>query len=160
MTIEYNVISLEEAQRMIAAARTYIREQSLPPMAMWVCDKAGHTVAVARLDGTAARYVEAAHRKAYSAAIFERDTVGIIDFWEGQAKQGHQREADWNDPMVTTLAGGYCVCNGQRGGNLQMWDVIGGFGVAGDDVPEHENAIAEVAVQALGEGYRHRRDWR
>jgi uncharacterized protein GlcG (DUF336 family) len=111
------------------------------------------------MDGTAARYVHAAHRKAYSAAVFERDTAGIIDFWEGQAKQGHQREADWNDSMVTTLPGGYCVCNGRRGGNMQMWDVIGGFGAAGDDVEEHENAVAEAAISALGEGYRHRRDW-
>jgi hypothetical protein len=46
------------------------------------------------------------------------------------AGKSHQREADWNDPMVTTLPGGYCVCNGRRGGNLQMWDVIGGFGAA------------------------------
>jgi uncharacterized protein GlcG (DUF336 family) len=160
MTIEYNVVSLDDAERMIAAARAYIKDNGLPPMALWVCDKAGVTVASVRMDGTPARYAEAAHRKAYSAAIFERDTIGIIDFWEGQAKQGHQREADWNDPMVTTLPGGYCVCNGRRGGNLQMWDVIGGFGAAGDDVPEHENGVAEAAIAALGEGYRHRRDWR
>jgi uncharacterized protein GlcG (DUF336 family) len=159
MTIEYNVISLDEAQKMITAAVVYVRRNGLPPMAVWICDKAGKTVASARMDGTAARYVEAAHRKAYSAAIFERDTSGIIDFWEGQAKQGHQREADWGDPMVTTLPGGFCVCNGRRGGNMQMWDVIGGVGVAGDDVEEHENGVAEAAVQSLGEGYRHRRDW-
>ena len=119
---------------MIAAAVDYIKANNLPPMCLWVCDKAGVTVASMRMDGTAARYVHAAHRKAYSSAVFERDTAGIIDFWEGQAKSGHQREADWNDPMVTTLPGGYCVCNGRRGGNLQMWDVIGGFGSAGDDV--------------------------
>jgi uncharacterized protein GlcG (DUF336 family) len=158
-TIEYNVVSQDEAQRMIAAAVDYIKANNLPPMCLWVCDKAGVTVASLRMDGTAARYVHAAHRKAYSSAVFERDTAGIIDFWEGQAKAGHQREADWNDPMVTTLPGGYCVCNGRRGGNLQMWDVIGGFGAAGDDVEEHENGVAEAAIAALGEGFRHRRDW-
>jgi hypothetical protein len=40
-----------------------------------------------------------------------------------------------------------------------MWDVIGGFGAAGDDEAEHENAVAEAAIASLGEGYRHRRDW-
>jgi uncharacterized protein GlcG (DUF336 family) len=40
-----------------------------------------------------------------------------------------------------------------------MWDVVGGVGVAGDDDETHENGVAEVAIQALGEGFRHRRDW-
>ena len=159
MAIEYNVLSLDEAQKMIDAAVKHAKATSLPPMAIAVVDKAGKMIASARMDGAAARYVAAAHRKAYSAAVFERDTAGIIDFWDGQAKQGHKGPADWNDPMVTTLPGGYCVCHGQRGGVLSMWDVIGGVGVAGDDVADHENAVAEAAVQALGEGYRHRRGW-
>jgi len=159
MAIEYNVLSLDEAQKMIDGAVKHVRSSSLPPMAIAVVDKAGKMIASARMDGAAARYVAAAQRKAYSAAVFERDTAGIIDFWDGQAKQGHKGPADWNDPMVTTLPGGYCVCHGQRGGVQSMWDVIGGVGVAGDDVADHENAVAEAAVQALGEGYRHRRGW-
>lgn len=159
MAVEYNVLGLEDAQTMIEAALSHVRQKGLPPMAVCVVDKAGRMIASARMDGTAARYVDAAHRKAYSAAVFERDTAGIIDFWEGQARQGHQREADWNDRMVTTLAGGFVVCHGRRGGHLSMWDVVGGIGVAGDDAADNENEVAEVAIQALGEGFRHRRDW-
>src|SRR5918992_56020 len=110
MTIEYRVLSLDEAQRMIEAAMAYVRTEGLPPMAIVVVDKAGKMIAGARMDGVAARYVDAAHRKAYSAAVFERDTAGIIDFWDNQARQGHKGPADWNDPMVTTLPGGFVVC--------------------------------------------------
>jgi uncharacterized protein GlcG (DUF336 family) len=159
MAIEYNVLALDDAQTMIDAALEHVKKTGLPPMAVVVVDKAGKMIASARMDGVAARYIDAAVRKAYSAAIFERDTAGIIDFWDNQAKQGHKGPADWNDPMVTTLPGGFVVCNGRRGGHLSMWDVVGGIGVAGDDVEDHENGIAEAAIQALGEGFRHRRDW-
>lgn len=159
MAIEYNILSLEEAQKMIDAALAHVAATGLPPMAVVVADKAGKIIASARMDGVAPRYYDAAHRKAYTAAIFERDSLGVIDFWAGQEKQGHRGPHDWNDRMVTTLPGGFVVCNGRRGGNLSMWDVVGGVGVAGDDEAEHEDKVAEVAVQALGEGFFHRRGW-
>jgi uncharacterized protein GlcG (DUF336 family) len=159
MSLEYYVLGLEEAHRMIDVAMAYVMENRLPPMAIVVADKAGKVIAGARMNGTAPRYIDAAHRKAYTAAIFERDTVGVIDFWANQEKQGHRGPHDWNDRMLTTLPGGFCVCFGRRGGNLSMWDVVGSIGVAGDDVKEHEDAVAEAAVQSLGEGFRHRADW-
>jgi uncharacterized protein GlcG (DUF336 family) len=159
MAIEYNTLSLEEAQNMIAAALAYVQQNGLPAMAVVVADKAGQVIASARMNGVHRRYYDAAHRKAYSAAIFERDTLGIIDFWGGQEKQGHRGPHDWNDRMVTTLPGGFVVCNGRRGGNQSMWDVIGGVGVAGDDIAEHEDAVADVAVSSLGEAFFHRKGW-
>ena len=159
MSLVYNVLGVEEAQRMIDGAMAYVKANNLPPMAIVVTDKAGKIVASVRMNGTPARYIDAAHRKAYTAAVFERDTAGVIDFWANQERQGHRGPHDWNDRMVTTLPGGYCVCYGKRGGNLSMWDVVGGIGVAGDDEKEHEDAVAEASVQSLGEGFRHRQDW-
>jgi len=43
------------------------------------------------------------------------------------------------------------VCHGK--------DVVGGIGVAGGNQHISDEAFAELAVEALGEGFRHRVDW-
>ena len=159
MSIEYNVLGLEEAQKMIEAALAHVKASSLPPMAVVVADKAGKVIASARMNGVSPLHYDAAHRKAYTSAIFERDTLGVIDFWANQERQGHRGPHDWGDRMLTTLPGGFVVCFGRRGGNLSTWDVVGGIGVAGNDEEKDEAAVAEAALQALGDGFRHRRDW-
>ena len=158
MPLEYNVLSLAEAQALVAAAIDHVERAGLPPIAVVVVDKAGEIIASARMDGVSPLYIKAAHRKAYSSAAFERDTAGIIDFWEGQARNGHQGPMDWNDSMVTTLPGGLCICNGHLGGPFGSFDVVGGLGVASEGEAD-ETAIAEAALRALGDGFRHRRDW-
>jgi uncharacterized protein GlcG (DUF336 family) len=159
MPLEFNVLGLEEGQKMIEAAMKYTKANDLPPMAIVVADKAGKIIASARMNGASPRYIDAAHRKAYTAAIFERDTLGLIEFWGNQERQGHRGPHDWNDRMFTSLPGGLVVCHGQRGGNLGTWDVVGGIGVAGDDEKAHEGAVASAGLEALGEGFRHRGDW-
>ncbi len=158
MPLEYDVLSLEEAQRLVGAAITHVEKNNLPPIAVVVVDKAGEIIASARMDGVSPLYIKAAHRKAYSSAAFERDTPGLIDFWDGQARNGHKGPMDWNDTMLTTLPGGLVVCNGHKGGPYGGFDVVGGSGVAAETETD-EGAIAEVAVQALGGEFRHRRDW-
>lgn len=159
MPLEFDVLGLEEAQTMINAALSYVRERGLPPAVVVVTDKTGRMIASARMNGAPPRYIDAAHRKAYTAAVFERDTAGVMEFWANQERQGHRGPHDWNDSMITTLPGGLVVCHGQRGGNLSTWDVVGGVGVALNDVQADEDAVGEAAVRALGEGFRHRRDW-
>jgi glc operon protein GlcG len=158
MPLEYNVLGLEDARRMIDAAITYAEKNGMPPISVVVVDKVGEVIASARMDGCSPLYLKAAHRKAYSSAAFERDTSGIIDFWEGQARNGHKGPMDWNDSMVTTLPGGFCICHGNKGGPFGSYDVVGGLGVAAEE-PTDEWAIAEAGLAALGEGFRHRRDW-
>ena len=121
--LDYKTLGLEEAQRVIDAVIAYAREIDHPGIAVCVVDKGGEIIALARMDGKAARFTRAAHRKAYTGAIFERDTKGVIKFWDGQAKQGHRGPTDWNDTMITTLPGGYVVCHGK--------DVVGGVGELG-----------------------------
>ena len=53
--------------------------------------------------------------------------------------------------MLTTLAGGLCVLHGK--------DVLGGIAVAGGNADFDDDAFSEVAIKALGEGFRHREDW-
>jgi glc operon protein GlcG len=159
--LEYDVLSLEEAQAMVQAVVEYVKAGRHRGVAVVVVDKTGRIIASARMDGMAARYIDAAHRKAYTSAVFERDTAGVIDFWTAQEKQGHRGPHDWNDPMATTLPGGYVVCHGHQGGPFGSFDVIGGVGVAGggESGEFSDDAIAEVAIGSLGPEFRHRRGW-
>jgi uncharacterized protein GlcG (DUF336 family) len=158
MPLEYNVLSLAEARLMVDTVLDHVQKNGLPPTAVVVCDKFGEVIASARMDGCSPLYIKSAERKAYSSAIFERDTDGLIDFWAGQKKNGHKGPMDWNDTKLTTLPGGFVVCNGRRGGPYGGFDVVGGIGVSTEEEADEE-AIAEVAIQALGGEFRHRRDW-
>ena len=159
--LEFDVLALDDAQKMVNAAVDYVKAGGHRGIAVAVVDKTGRIISGARMDGMAPRYFDAAHRKAYTAAVFERDTAGVIDFWAAQEKHGHRGPHDWNDPMATTLPGGYVVCHGHQGGPFGGMDVIGGVGVAGGEGSGtfSDDAIAEVAIAALGAGFRHRRGW-
>ena len=159
--LEFDVLGVHDARMMIDAAIDYTARGGQRGIAIVVVDKMGRIIAGARMDGMAARYWDAAHRKAYTAAAFERDTAGVIEFWNGQERQGHRGPHDWNDPMATTLPGGYVVCHGNRGGPFGGFDVVGGVGVAGgtESGDYSDDTIADVAVKALGDEFRHRRGW-
>lgn len=120
-------------------------------IAVVVVDRTGELIACARMDGRAPRFVKAAHRKAYTAAIFEMDTNGLIKFWNRQAKEGHRGPSDWNDPMLTTLPGGICVVH--EGKVVGAVAVSGGGGKEGEGTTDWE--FAEIAFQALGPGFTH-----
>jgi glc operon protein GlcG len=154
--IEVKTLSLSEATRavqaVVAAAAAVNPPRNWPGLAVVIVDKHGDIIAGARMDGMAPRFFGVAHRKAYTAAVMERDTAGVIEFWNRQEQQGHRGPHDWNDTMLTTLPGGYVV---RHGANL-----VGGVGVAGGTQdPYSDDAFAEIAVASLGEGFRHTPDW-
>jgi uncharacterized protein GlcG (DUF336 family) len=149
--IEQKTLSLEQAQTVIAAVIDKAKEIGHRGIAVYVVDKSSEIIACARMDNMHPRYGKAAHRKAYTAAVFERNTNGVIKFWDGQAEHGHRGPSDWNDTMLTTLPGGLCVLHGS--------DVVGGIAVAGGNKMFDDWQFAEVGFQALGEGFRHRVDW-
>jgi uncharacterized protein GlcG (DUF336 family) len=149
--IEQKTLSLEQAQAVIDAVINRAKEIGHRGVAVCVVDKASEIISCARMDNMHPRYGKAAHRKAYTAAVFERDTNGVIKFWDQQAQHGHRGASDWNDPMLTTLPGGLCVLHGQ--------DVVGGIAVAGGNGQFDDWQFAEVGFEALGPGYRHRVDW-
>jgi uncharacterized protein GlcG (DUF336 family) len=104
------------------------------------------------MDGMAPRFFRAAHRKAYTAAVMERDTAGVLEFWNRQESAGHRGPHDWNDSMLTTLPGGYVVRCGTK--------IVGGIGISGGSGPAyHDDYFAEIAISALGDGFRHTAAW-
>jgi uncharacterized protein GlcG (DUF336 family) len=151
MPRDYNTLNHDEAQKMVGTAIEHVKSAGLPPIAVVVVDRAGEILAAARMDKVHPRYFKAAHRKAYTGAIFERGPPGMNEMWSRQEGEGHKGPSDWNDPMLTTLPGGFCVINNGEG----RPEVVGGIGVAGDEEAD-EAAIAEVAVRALGEHFQPR----
>jgi uncharacterized protein GlcG (DUF336 family) len=151
-------LDLTEALRAVnAAVRAAEHVSSLGPrtwpgIAVTVVDKEGELIAGARMDGMAPRFFKAAHRKAYTAAVMERDTAGVMEFWNRQRAAGHRGPHDWNDPMLTTLPGGYVVKNGMK--------IVGAIGVSGGSSDGYDDDyFAEVAMRALGNEFRHTPMW-
>jgi uncharacterized protein GlcG (DUF336 family) len=151
MPRDYKTLSLAEARKLVDTAIAHVEAQGLPAMAVVVVDRAGEVIASGRMDGLHPRYIKAAHRKAYTGAIFERSPIGMNDMWTRQEGEGHKGPSDWNDSMLTTIPGGLCILNDERG----RPEVVGGIGVAGSDQPD-EVAVAEAAVKALGEHFSFR----
>jgi uncharacterized protein GlcG (DUF336 family) len=143
-------LGYDDAMRVISTTIETAKQRNWR-IAVVVVDRTGELIACARMDGRAPRFVKAAHRKAYTAAIFEMDTNGLIAFWDRQAEEGHRGPPDWNDPMLTTLPGGICVVH--EGKVVGAVAVAGGGGKTGDGTTDWE--LAEVAFQALGPGFNH-----
>lgn len=151
--LELRSLNLGSAQQVIAAALAAGAAHDRR-IAVVVVDKFGDLLACARMDGLAGRYIKAALRKAYTAAVFERDTLGLMEWWKQNEALGHQGPHDWNDPMLTTLPGGFVVVHDDQ--------VVGGIGCSGgaNGTPGIEDGdFAETALAALGPEYRHRLDW-
>lgn len=141
-------LGLDEASKVIASVVENAKSKSWR-IAVVVVDRTGELLACARMDGRAPRFLKAAQRKAYTAAVFEMDTSGLIKFWNRQESEGHRGPHDWNDPMLTTLPGGICVVHDGK--------VVGAIGVAGGGGGEgvRDWDFAEIAFQALGAGFTH-----
>ena len=151
-------LGLEEALQAVTAAIQAAENvgsrgpRAWPGIAVTVVDKEGELVAGARMDGMAPRFFRAAHRKAYTAAVMERDTAGVMEFWNRQEAAGHRGPHDWNDPMLTTLPGGYVVKHGTK--------IVGAIGISGGSPGEYDDEyFAGLAVKALGDDFRHTPAW-
>jgi uncharacterized protein GlcG (DUF336 family) len=146
--IEERRLGLEEAQQAIEVTFRASRDAGHRGVAVVVVDHYGEIIAGARMNGLAPRYFKAAHRKAYTAAVFERSTDELIAFWRRQEENGHRGPHDWNDPMFTTLPGGLTVRQGPM--------VVGGIGVSGGSgEPNTDEYFAMTALGALGPGFEH-----
>ncbi|HWG25579.1 GlcG/HbpS family heme-binding protein [Actinospica sp.] len=150
-----STLGLEEGLKIVNAvveAARAVADRTWPGVAVAVVDKQGELIAAARMDGMAPRFVRAAHRKAYTAAVMERDTAGVMEFWQAQESAGHRGPHDWNDSMLTTLPGGYVVKHGSR--------IVGGIGLSGGSGGEfHDGYFADIAIGSLGEDFRHTPAW-
>ncbi|HEY7068019.1 MAG TPA: heme-binding protein [Chloroflexota bacterium] len=139
-------LGLEEAQRAVAAVLDAAARAGRT-MAVAVVDHDGELIACARMNGAPARYQRAAIRKAYTAAVFGRNTTGLKQWW--QEKESGQ--TDWNDSMLTTLSGGLVAVCGD--------EVVGAIGVSGGNNVTTDVEIANVGLRAMGDDVRHREGW-
>jgi len=129
-------ITLEQAHRAIAAAFDEATRAGRN-MAAAVVDASGDPICTARMDATHERVLRFAVRKAYTAAVMQRDTLGF----KADMERTNRTLADYGDPMFTTLQGGLVVRSDGR--------VIGAIAVGGG-ANEMDESIARIALTTLG----------
>ena len=131
-------ISVEEARRAIAAARSAADSNGLPPVNVAVVDAAAHLVAFERMDGALLGTIDVAHRKARTAALFQQDSGVIGEF----ARPGAASyTVEHTNGGLISFAGG-SVLRDAAGA------CIGAIGVSGASV-EEDDLIAQAGVRAL-----------
>jgi len=99
-------------------------------VAIAIVDDHGDLVASHRMDGCRPRSMRMTHRKAYTAAVMDRDTTVFQD----DIVARHIQLSSYGDPMLCSLPGGVVV-RGADGGT------IGAIGVTGP-----KNRDAELAA--------------
>jgi 2-iminobutanoate/2-iminopropanoate deaminase len=134
--LHLETLGIEEAQRAIEAV---VEAASLEgkPMSVAVVDDHGELIACTRMNGSHARVLKHAIRKAYTAAVMGRDTLTFkFDLWE---RNGNLDE--WGDSTLTTLQGGLvAMCDGR---------IVGAVGVGGNSTARDEE-VARVGLRAMG----------
>lgn len=135
-------ISLDLADRIIAAARKKGRDLGLAPLTVVVLDPGGHMVALAREDGSGIARVEIATGKAWGALGIGAGSRVLFDRWKAGG-----------EGFVTALA----AATGGRmipvpGGVLALDDagkVAGAVGISGD-TSDNDEACAIAGIEAVG----------
>jgi uncharacterized protein GlcG (DUF336 family) len=137
---EANSLTLNEANRILAAALAAAHAANMPPVAVAVLDAAGHPVALQREDGASMLRVDIALGKAWAAA-----GMGVA------SSVLHKRAQDnpvFFNALASSTAGKFIPQTGavavKRGGR-----VIGAVGASGGTGAEDE-AICAAGVLAAG----------
>jgi uncharacterized protein GlcG (DUF336 family) len=137
-SIPQREVSLDQALELLRHVREAAAGQGLG-VAAAVVDRGGHTVASARMDGTALGAMTLAVDKAYTAVLWQTPTG---EFMASTQPGG----ADW---AFNTTTGGRIVV---YAGGLPLFEgggLIGALGVSGG-TGEQDAACASAAVAALG----------
>lgn len=105
-------------------------------MAFAVTDEAGNLVFASSMERAAPRILRHSLRKAYTAAVMQRDTITLRD----EDRERGKTLADWGDPMLTHLVGGVVIRHDDE------W--FGGVAVGGNST-ERDDEIARIALAVL-----------
>ena len=142
-------VSLTDASLVVESVLRSARTDERP-LAVCVVDPAGNVVYQVRQDGAAAVEVRNAERKACTAAYIGRDT----SMWRLQILHDGRTVADWANPALTTLHGGWTLRRASQ--------VIGGLGVSGSGDEDRDEQLAlkgaEAAAALAVADWRTRRD--
>ena len=131
-------LSLEEAQRLVAAAHAQARDGGLR-VAVAVVDEGGTLVTLARMDGAPPLSSQIAEAKAVGAALWHREGDSLAEVYQQRAKFFEQVDRMVRVPMVPGL-GSLLI---RRDGR-----VLGAVGVSGAQ-PEQDNACAQAGLDAI-----------
>ena len=134
------MITLEQAQTMIAVARDKGRKMGLKPLSVAVLDAGGNLLAFAREDGASPGRFEIARGKAYGCVMLGMPGSAIL----ARAEQQSYFVAALNgayDGKFIPVPGGVLVMQGDA--------VVGAVGVTGD-TSDNDAAVAVVGIEAAG----------
>jgi len=149
--IEQLNVSLASGRLAVDAVLKAARSSDAP-LAVAVVDSSCQMVYFNRQDGATAVDVRTAERKAYTAAFIGRDTA----LWRLQILHDGRTVADWANPNLTTLHGGWTLRRASQ--------VIGGIGVSGSGNEDRDEQLALKGAEALAQlavdDWRTRRDAR
>lgn len=132
-----NTLSLDDAQRLIAASIEKAREIG-QPMNVAVADAGGNLIAHVRMDGAWIGSIDISINKAFTARAFDLATKDLA----GNAQSGDQFFGIHasNGGRIMIFAGGIPV--------LKDGQVVGAVGVSGGS-GEQDHTVAEAAVAAF-----------
>src|SRR5215471_17871080 len=129
-TAEKKSLTLEGAERVIAAAKAEAAKLKAPGGVIAVVDAGGNLIALERLDGTFAAGASISIGKARTAVLFQKPTKVFEDI----INKGRTAMAALPDSFFTPLQGGIpVIVDGQ---------IIGGIGVSGASSAAQDEEIA------------------
>ena len=137
------MITLEQANTVVAAALTKARELDLPPIGVAVLDSGGHLKVFQAEDGLNFLRVKVCHAKAWGALGLGVDTDKIAERYESGGPNPGFINA------LNAMSGGNVIP--LRGGLLmhdEQQRLIGAIGVSGA-LPEQDEACARAGKEAV-----------
>lgn len=138
-TAEKRSLTIEGANRVIAAAVAYAKQNSAPGGVIAVVDDGGNLMALERLDGTFAAGANISIGKARTAVLFKRPTKAFEDI----IKNGRTAMVSLPDAYFTPLQGGVPITiDGQ---------IVGGVGVSGAASAQQDEELAVAGANVFAE---------
>ena len=135
-TAEKKSLTLDGAERVIAAAKAHAAQVKAPGGVIAVVDAGGNLMALERLDGTFAAGANISIGKARTAVLFQKPTKVFEDI----INKGRTAMAALPDSFFTPLQGGVpVVLDGQ---------IIGGVGVSGASSAAQDEELAIAGAEA------------
>ena len=140
-TVEKKTLTLQGAERVIAAAKAEAQSLQAPGGVVAVVDDGGNLMALERLDGTFAAGANISIGKAHTAVLFKKPTRFFEELVNSNGK-GRTVMTALND--FTPLIGGIPISvDGQ---------IVGGVGVSGAASADQDEKLAIAGANAFASG--------
>ncbi len=130
------MITIAHAQEAIASIIAATEAAGFV-VAVAIVDDHGDLIAAARMDGCRPRWMRVSIRKAYTAAVMDRDTASFHD----EIVRRQLQVSYYGDPMFTGLPGGIPIVD-------DAGETIGGIGVTGP-TKMRDAELAAAGLQTL-----------